>query len=265
MPEITHGNLKVYYESHGQGDALILIRGLGSNADHWYPQLPDLSGHFRVITFDNRGIARSSDPGGAFTIKDMAEDTIGLMDALGIKQAHVLGVSMGGMIAQEMAIAHPQRVRSLILVVTHCGGKHQVMADDSVRRKLQRMVGEGTLEARTDAIDAFFAYQTIEERPQVVQTFANVSMQHPAGPRILQRQLEAVAGHDTYDRLERIKAPALVLAGEQDALIPPENADILADRIPNAKSRVVPGGGHQILVEQPQLCNQVIVAFLMGR
>lgn len=265
MPEITHGNLKVYYEFHGQGDALILIRGLGSNADHWYPQLPDLSGHFRVITFDNRGIARSSDPGGAFTIKDMAEDTIGLMDALGIKQAHVLGVSMGGMIAQEMAIAHPQRVRSLILVVTHCGGKHQVMADDSVRRKLQRMVGEGTLEARTDAIDAFFAYQTIEERPQVVQTFANVSMQHPAGPRILQRQLEAVAGHDTYDRLERIKAPALVLAGEQDALIPPENADILADRIPNAKSRVVPGGGHQILVEQPQLCNQVIVAFLMGR
>lgn len=262
MTEIMQGNAKFYYESHGAGFPLVLIRGLGSNADHWYAQVTDLSRHYRVIIFDNRGIARSSNPGGPFTIPDMAEDTIGLMDALGIEQAHVLGVSMGGMIAQEMALEHPRRIKGLILAVTHCGGAHQVAAEGAVRQKLLRMVTEGSLEAGADAIDAFFARRTIEERPQVVQAFAEVSTRHPAGPEILQRQMRAVAGHDTYHRLGRIEAPTLVLAGEADALIPPANSRILAERIPGAELLVVPGGGHQVLVEQPRECNQAIITFL---
>ena len=262
MPEIVQNNRRIYYESHGEGDPLVLIRGLGSNADHWYAQVPGLSGHYRVITFDNRGIARSSDPGGPFTIPDMAEDTVRLMNALGIEQAHVLGLSLGGMIAQEMAIRHPQRIKGLILVVTLCGGQHQVVAEDAVREKLQRMIVEGSVDARIMALDVFFAPRTIRERPQVLQAYAEVSMKYPAGMEILQRQWEAASRHDTYDCLDRIKAPTLVLTGEEDVLIPPGNSEILAERIPGAELLVIPGGGHQIMIEQPQACNQAIIAFL---
>jgi pimeloyl-ACP methyl ester carboxylesterase len=262
MPEIVQGNRRIYYESHGEGDPLVLIRGLGSNADHWYAQMPDLSRHYRVITFDNRGIARSTDPGGPFTIPDMAEDTIRLMNALGIKLAHVLGLSLGGMIAQEMAIRHPQRIKGLILVVTLCGGQHQVVAEEAVREKFQRMVVEDSVDAKIMALDVFFAPRTIKERPQVLQAYAEVSMKYPAGMEILQRQWEAASRHDTYDRLDRIKAPTLVLTGEEDVLIPPGNSEIMAERIPGAALLVVPGGGHQIMIEQPQACNQAIVGFL---
>jgi pimeloyl-ACP methyl ester carboxylesterase len=262
MPEIVQGNCRIYYECHGEGYPLVLIRGLGSNADHWYAQVPDLSRHFRVITFDNRGIARSTDPGGPFTIADMAEDTIHLMNGMRIEQAHVLGLSLGGMVAQEMAIRHPQRINRLVLVVTLCGGKQQIVAEDSVREKLQRMVLENSADARIKAIDVFFALRTIQEHPQVLQQYAEVSMKYPASMEILQRQYDAVARHDTYDRLDRIKAPTLVLTGEEDVLIPPGNSEILAEHIPGAELRVISGGGHQIMIEQSQACNQAIVAFL---
>ncbi len=262
MPEIMAGDHKVYYEAHGQGEPLILIRGLGSNADHWYAQLPDFAKYYRVIIFDNRGIGRSADPSGPFTIQDMAADTAGLMDALEIKSAHVLGVSLGGMIAQEVAIRHPHRVRGLILAVTHCGGAQQIRAAADVTETLRRLVADGSMEARIKALEVFFAPLTIEERPRIVQDYADVSMRYPATPEILQRQMDAVAAHDTCDRLQRIAAATLVLTGAQDVLIPPANSELLAERIPRAELLVVPGGAHQVLIEQPQVCNQAVIAFL---
>jgi pimeloyl-ACP methyl ester carboxylesterase len=262
MPVTEHHDLRLYYESVGEGEPLILIRGLGSNADHWYAQVPDLSRHYRVITFDNRAIGRSGDPGGAFTIRDMAADVIGLMDALKIARAHILGLSMGGMIAQELAIAHPQRVKGLVLVVTHCGGERQVKAADEVMETLQRMAVDQSMEARIQAATVFFAARTLSENMPVVEEYATVSMQHPAGGEILQRQMDAIQAHDTYDRLHLITAPTLVLTGAEDILIPPENSKNLADRIPNAECIVIQGGGHQILIEQPEACNRAIIDFL---
>ena len=262
MPEIVQGNGRTYYESTGEGDPMILIRGLSSNADHWYAQVPDLSKHYRVITFDNRGIGRSSDPGGTFTIRDMAADVAALMDALGIERAHVMGLSMGGMIAQELAIQHPQRVKGLILAVTHCGGKQQVKATDEVMETIQRMTIDDSMEARIKAAAVFFAPQTLSENIAVIQEYATVSMKHPAGGEILQRQLNAIQGHDAFDRLHLIQAPTLVLTGAQDVLIPPENSKILADHIPNAEYIVIKGGGHQILIEQPEACNRAMIDFL---
>ncbi|KJS31483.1 MAG: hypothetical protein VR64_11900 [Desulfatitalea sp. BRH_c12] len=258
--ERTTGN--VYYESHGAGEPLIMIRGLGSNADHWYAQVPDLSGHYRVITFDNRGIGRSSDSGEPFSIQDLAQDTVDLMDALAIERAHVLGVSLGGMIAQEIAIAYPQRVMGLILVATHCGGEHMVNAAEEVTEKIRRMVFEGSVAARAEAAEAFFAPRTMLERPQVVEEYAAVSTKYPPGTDILKRQWHAVSNHDTYDRLHRIAAATLVLTGAEDVLIPPANATRLSERIPRANLRVIAGGGHQILIEQPVACNEAILAFL---
>lgn len=133
MPKVNVNGINIYYEIHGSGYPLILIRGLSSNADHWYCQVPAFSPHFSVITFDNRGIARSDIPDSPFTISTMADDTLGLMDLLKIPKAHFLGISMGGMIAQEIAVKYGQRVNGLILACTHCGGKQAVQPDPSIR------------------------------------------------------------------------------------------------------------------------------------
>jgi len=262
MPEVSKDGSPIYFESHGEGFPLILIRGLGSNADHWYSQVPDFSRYYRVIVFDNRGIGRSGDPGGPFSIRDMADDVVFLMDALQIGQGHVLGLSMGGMIAQEIALQCPVRVKGLVLVVTHCGGKHQVRAADEVTETLRRMVVENTSEARTRAMEVFFSPRTIQEEPQVIQEYAAVSMKYPAGADILQRQWDAVGNHDACDRLEQLKARTLVLTGAGDVLIPPANSTMLAGRIPDAELLVVPDGAHHVMIEQPAACNRAILEFL---
>lgn len=262
MPEVNLGDTSIFYESHGKGHPLLMIRGLGSNAAHWYSQIPDLAAHYRVITFDNRGIARSPDPGGDFTVPMMAADTLGLMDALELDRPHVMGLSMGGMIAQELAINHPGRVAGLILACTHPGGRHQIRPSKQVEAIFTRMVYEDTPEAKRNAAPSLFDPRTLEERPHLALEYTQVSLKHPAGAGILTKQWEAVLGHDTFDRIHRIKASTLVLTGDADLLIPPENSGILTRCIPDARLKIVPGGGHQILVEQPMLCNRAILDFL---
>ncbi|TET86915.1 MAG: alpha/beta fold hydrolase, partial [Desulfobacteraceae bacterium] len=115
MPKIKVQDIDLYYEIHGEGYPMVLIRGLGSNADHWYTQTPVFSSRYRVVSFDNRGIGRSDKPNEPYTISMMADDTVGLMDALGILRAHILSLSMGGMIAQEIALKYPEKVESLVL------------------------------------------------------------------------------------------------------------------------------------------------------
>ena len=126
MPDVNVNDVTFYCNTRGVGHPLVLIRGLGSNADHWYPQIPPFSSFFRVISFDNRGIGRSNKPDGPCTIAMMAEDTAGIMDAMGIQKAHIMGLSMGGMIAQEFALRFPHRVHGLVLACTHCGGGKEV-------------------------------------------------------------------------------------------------------------------------------------------
>ncbi len=262
MAEAMINSCRIYYESHGQGPPLIMIRGLGSSAEHWYEQVPALSRHFRVIVFDNRGIGRSGDDGEPFTIRDMARDAMGLLDALGVERAHVLGLSMGGMVAQEVALLFPQRVAGLVLVVTHCGGDRVVRAADEVMEIIQRLAVDDSLEARGAAATVFFAKGTTDQKVQTLRKFAAASARYPAGPDIMKRQMLAVAQHDTCDRLTDIRTPALVMAGTEDVLIPPENSKILAEGIPGAKLVMVPDGAHQVLIEQPEICNRAISDFL---
>ena len=262
MPEMIQHHHKIYYETHGEGTPLILIRGLGSSADHWYTQVPELSKHFRVIIFDNRGIARSTDSGEPFTIQDMAQDTIELLDHLGIQRTHLLGLSMGGMIAQEIAIQHPHRINGLILAVTHCGGDQQIKAAADVTETIQRLAIDNSLEARVMAATVFFAPQTLKENAAALQAYSAASLKYTTAPEMIKRQMQAISTHATFDRLHRIKAPTLVLGGAEDVLIPPHNSNILSEQIPNAKLLIVPGGGHQVLIEQADACNQEIIAFL---
>ncbi len=262
MPYHQMDGLNIYYEVHGQGTPIVMIRGLGSNADHWYAQAPTFSRYFQVITFDNRGIARSSDPGGDFTIPMMAADTLALMDTLALERAYIMGLSMGGMIAQELAINHPHRIKGLVLTCTHCGGTQQIGPSAEVAALFREMIWEGTPEAKIKAAPSLFDRRTLEHSPEIPGYYSEVSLKHPAKPEILIKQWQAVLGHDTFNRLTGIMSPTLVLTGDSDLLIPPANSKILSERIPGAELRVIPGGGHQVLIEQPELCNEAILDFL---
>jgi pimeloyl-ACP methyl ester carboxylesterase len=264
MPVAKTENLDIYYEIIGQGEPLVMIRGIGSNVDHWYEQVPVLSKKYQLLVFDNRGIARSSDPGGFFSTKDMAADTIALMESVGIKKAHVLGYSMGGMIAQELALAYPEKISGLILVATDCGISLRIKAPPEYSRLFSEMIRLGTNEAKTAAACCLFAKQTFESRPDIIERYAEVSLRFPASQKTLERQWEAINRHDACGRLQNIAAPTLAITGSEDVLIPPENSRVLAERIPDARVRSIDGGGHLFVVEQAHRFNEAVFGFLDG-
>ena len=264
MPVVKLENLELYYEIIGQGDPLVMIRGLGSNVDHWYEQAPVLSKKYQLLVFDNRGIARSSNPGGPFSTGDMAADTTALMEAVGIKNAHVLGFSMGGMVAQEMALNYPEKVNGLILVATDCGVTQRIKARPEVSRLFSEMVSQGTAEAKLAAAACLYAKQTFESKMDVIERYNEVSMRFPASTDMMARQWEAVTQHDACSRLQNISSPTLTLTGSEDVLIPPENAKIMADMIPDARTKTITDGGHLVPIEQPQQFNTAVIDFLDG-
>ena len=262
MPRIMAGEIYLYYERHGAGFPLILIRGFGSNADHWYSQVPAFSMHYETIVFDNRGVGRSDGPQGCYSIADMCDDTAALLDALGVARAHVLGISMGGMIAQEMALNHPDRVRGLVLACTHCGGGKAVMPGKEVMEVFHRFSRTASQEDAVKVAGCLFTERTMNEHFDIVETYRRVSSAHPVSADVLTKQFDAIQGHDTWARLPRIKCPTLVLTGAEDVLIPPINSRILAERIPGARLEILPGCGHQMMLEQARLFNDKVFDFL---
>ena len=264
MPTAKVGNHSLYYEMIGQGHPLVMIRGVGSNVDHWYDQVPALSQRFQLLVFDNRGIARSSEPGGPFSTRDMAADTIALMDTVGIEKAHVLGYSMGGMVAQEMALNFPKKVAGLILVATDCGISLRIKAQPDATRLFSEMIRLGTNEAKLAAAGCLFAKQTFEKKPEVIERYTEVSQRFPASQKMLAKQWAAVTQHDACSRLAHIPSPTLAITGSEDVLIPPQNASVLAERIPDAQMISIDGGGHLFLIEQPRQFNEAVIKFLEG-
>ena len=262
MPKAKVQGIDLYYEVHGAGYPLVLIRGFGSNLDHWYCQTPAFSSRYRVVTFDNRGIGRSEKPDVPYTISMMAGDTAGLMDAIGVSKAHILGISMGGMIAQEIALRYPQRVHGLVLACTHCGGDRAVRPSEEIARVFGEYIFTGSQEAAQNTPKCLFTERILREAPDVVKRYQEVSRRFPPAPDVMIRQWEAIQGHDTWGNLPRVQAPTLVLSGSDDVLVPPENSRILADRIPNAQLQVIEGGGHQFLVEKADAFNRAVLEFL---
>ena len=262
MPYAKVGDLNLFYEVNGSGFPLVLIRGFGSNADHWAWQVSDFSKHYQTVVFDNRGIARSDKPKADYTMRTLAEDAMGVMDALGLKKAHILGLSMGGMIAQRLALDFPERVAGLVLACTHCGGAHAVAASQEVSQAFAEYVMTGSLEAATKATQALFAAETLKNRPELVREYSEVSLRFPNDPAMLLLQYQAIQGFDAWGELPLIKAPTLVLAGDQDVLIPPKNSGILAERIPGARLEIIKGGGHQFVIEQDRTFNRIVMEFL---
>ena len=258
MPTARVNDCDIYYEVHGQGEPLLLIAGLGANATLWQTQIPLFAREFQVVAFDNRGAGRSEKPAGPYSMALFADDAAALMDFLDIDAAHIYGESMGGMIAQEFALRHPQRVRSLVLGCTIFGGSQAVPPP---AESLQTLVSLATMapeEALEQGLRAFYHPSRSREMKEHFQTY----VQTRTTPEAYQRQLEACVAFQSYERLPEIAAPTLVINGEDDALLPAENSRILAQRIPGAELVLFPETGHLYFQELPEEAAVAVLDFL---
>ncbi len=276
MSTATVKDVDLYYEEHGCGDPLLLIMGLAADSTAWMFQVPAFAERYRTIVFDNRGVGRSAKPPGPYSIHQMADDAAGLLDVLGIARAHVVGVSMGGMIAQELTLRHPERVRALVLACTY----PEPDADIEQRRQFSLRQFGGTVtaegETRIDlaALDPMMFLQHMlpmvfnqsfidTELPKLIQVFSG-ALQYGFSMEAILGQVEAVMSHKATDRLHQIKAPTLVITGDADRLIPPANSDVIARHVPNARLVKVPGGSHGFNFETPDVFNRHVLDFLAG-
>jgi 3-oxoadipate enol-lactonase len=263
MPYANNEKTKIYWEEHGAGEPLLLIMGLGGSHREWHRLLPELAAKYRVIVFDNRGVGETSASGGAFSILLMASDANAVLEATNVASAHVLGMSMGGMIAQEFALNYPEKTRSLILAVTACGGREAVLAKPEVLLTLQ---GRG-IATPEDAFWAMapFIYDANTPRERLAEDLAVRAGKFTAPENFL-RQLQAIVSwQGTHSRLSNIKVPTLVLHGKNDQLIPCANARIFADAIPNAKLVELDGASHIFMTDQPEKSAAAILEFLENK
>ena len=274
MSTVRVGDIEMYYEQHGDGDPLLLVMGLAADSTAWMFQVPDFARRYRTIVFDNRGVGRSSKPSGPYTIHQMADDAAGLLDALDVARAHVVGVSMGGMIAQELTLRHPKRVRGLVLGCTYPepDADSERQRQFSVQQLGGRITAAGETEIDLSTIDPLAFFQTLiprvfnqsfidTELPKLLQIFGG-ALQWGFSMEAILGQVEAVMGHKATDRLHQIASPTLVITGDADLLVSPANSDVLARNIPGAKLVKIPGGSHGFNFETPDVFNRTVLDFL---
>lgn len=258
MPTAALSDLEVYYEEWGEGAPLLLVAGIPAIANDWTSLAERLAPGRRVIAFDNRGSGSSSVTPGPYSTAQLAGDAVALLDHLRIERADVFGMSMGGMIAQEIALRHPSRVSHLVLGCTNAGFRHATqppretgrafaMQTDDWAERIRALVGFAFAStADRDMLEAF-----IEKKSADVQDTAGYDA-----------QIQAVLAHDALDRLERIEAPTLVITGDDDRVIPGVNSEALAERISGARLEVIAGAGHLFFIERPEETVRVLEAFL---
>ncbi|MCS6925720.1 MAG: alpha/beta hydrolase [Candidatus Binatia bacterium] len=254
--------VELVYELHGTGEPLVLIHGAQGDRSMFFGLTPVFAQRFRVLTFDQRGSGESEKPDMAYSIALLADDTAALMDHVGFASAHVIGVSMGGMIAQELALRHPHKVRSLVLGCTTPGGPHAVRLGGEAFARAYAAVPLSPEERGRALAEAAFTKGYIEKHPEVIAELVEARRQRPLDPEALARRLQAAHAHDTYDRLPQIACPTLVITGKDDALISWENSRLLAERIPGATLVVLAPAGHVFWVEQAERAQSAILSFL---
>jgi 3-oxoadipate enol-lactonase len=259
MAYVQNQGARIYWDEQGEGAPILLIMGLAYASCMWHRTRPVLVDRFRTIVFDNRGIGNSDVPAGPYPIALMASDAAAVLDAAGFDSAHVFGVSMGGMIAQEFALQYPKRVRPLILGCTAAGGPTGVRAEqDAIQMLMSRdkMTPEQVLQAPIP-----FIYDAATSRERIDEDLA---IRRPWLPRPegYIAQLQGILAWEAYSRLPAIHAPTLVIHGESDRLVPPGNGKLIAERIPGAKLVMIPHASHLFLTDQTDAAHRVILQFL---
>ena len=259
MAFVENEGASIYWDERGSGEPILLIMGLGYPSDAWHRTRPVLAKSFRTIALDNRGVGRSSMPPGPYPIALMASDALAVLDAAGVPNAHVYGVSMGGMIAQELTLQHPERVRSLVLGCTAAGGPNAIQAEAEVRKVLMARGSVPPEEAAEVAIP--FIYDAGTSRARIDEDF-DVRRPWFARPEAYNAQLQGILAWESYSRLPQIARPTLVIHGETDRLIPPGNGRLIAESIPGAKLVVLPHASHLYPTDQPEASLRAILDFL---
>jgi pimeloyl-ACP methyl ester carboxylesterase len=266
LPYVTMKDIDIYYEIHGppEAPAIIWISGWGNAYWLWFRQIPAFKDQYKCIVFDNRGVGRSSKPDFPYTMQMFADDTIGLMDSLNIETAHIVGVSMGGFIAQQLAISHPEKVQSLVLISTHFGGPNAVPADN---RTMAMMFASPT---ETISIDqALQMRYSVAYSPQFLQDnkllLQQVQEWVEQNPQPLSARLHQAAASVTFNveaDVKKILAPTLIIQGKNDRMVPPKNAEMLSESISTSRLVLIEGGPHMIIFEHHEKINNTILNFL---
>jgi pimeloyl-ACP methyl ester carboxylesterase len=265
MPKIATNNIELYYEIHGAGQPLVLISGLGYPLWQWHKMVPFLAEHFQVITFDNRGVGQSDRPAGPYTAQMLAADTAGLLDALGIEKAIVAGHSMGGFIAQAMALDFPQKVSKLILCSTNFGGPHHVPVTPEAMKVLTDVTSDALTRLK-NGLAVSTAPGWSEKNPEMIDEWVKWRVVNPIDPAPYQAQMaigfglmpEAAAFED---KLPRLNVPTLILFGAHDKVVPPANASLLAEKIAGSKVLIFPDAGHFFPIEIAEAASRTITDF----
>jgi len=259
MAKVEVAGREFHYERGGSGEPLLLIQGMsGTHAAWGRPFTEALEEGFDVIAFDNRGMGFSAPVDGPFTIVEMAEDTAGLLEELDVESAHVVGISMGGMIAQELALAEPGKLRSLTLGCTYCGGPgSQLMPEEN----LQKLVAGMQSGDRDKAIRAGYEVNLSPAFRADESTYAGfheMATSVPAAKATIELQAQAIFSHDTSGRLGEISTPTLVVHGTDDGVLPFPNGEMIASLMPNARFEVFDGVGHMFWWELPRRSAELI-------
>ena len=265
MPFARNGRVKLHWESFGEGPPVLLIAGQGMTADGWWSTIPVLARYFRVIAFDNRDTGRSSRVPWPYTVAQMAPDAVAVLHAAGEERAHVYGISLGSLVAQEVALRYPDRVEALVLGASSAGGfaAYKPSPSSFAQTFLVRAGAMGPEEAEWAAVPYTYAEGTRRLHPERIGADISHRMSSPTEPLAYLHQAAAVAAHDAYQRLNQMAVPTLVVHGEEDIFVPPANALVLAERIPGAQLQLWPGAGHMYPIDEPRADRQ-IARFLLN-
>jgi pimeloyl-ACP methyl ester carboxylesterase len=265
VPTAGDAGAELFWERSGAGEPLLLIQGMSGTHLTWgEPFLSHLREDFDCVVFDNRGIGNSAEVDAPFTTADLAADALAVMDAAGFETAHVLGISMGGMTAQELALAHPERLRTLALGCTYCGGPGSSLIAPEDAGPLLEALGSGNLDRVFEAmytVNLSPAFRADESR---YAAFTAMAGGLPARRRTVEMQMQAVGGHDTQARLAEIAIPTLVIHGTEDKMIPVANGKLIASLIPGARLEILDGVGHMFWWEQPERSAELLRAHALG-
>jgi len=254
-------DLQIAYQEFGRGYPLIMIMGFSGAMDMWDAKvLKELASHYRVIVFDNRGVGLSTAGTKHFSIPQFTDDTAALMEALKIKQAHVLGWSMGTNMAEDLAIRYPDRVNKLILYAADPGGKEQLLPEKAISAQMTDTSGTAK-ERGQRMIGLLFPQAWLKQNPDPRLYFPTVS--EKTDPKNIAKQAQAMADWaGCYSQLSQIKSPTLLITGTDDVLTPPENSKIIAKRIPNTRVVMIPSAGHGLMFQYPERFSRIVLEFL---
>ncbi len=266
MPQIHVNDINLYYESEGTCEALVLISGLGYPLWTWHKMVPYLAEHFRVISFDNRGVGLTDKPAGPYNVQMLAADTLALLDALEIEQAALVGHSMGGFVAQEIALTMPERVSKLVLCSSNFGGPNHVPMTQAAWAALTDVESD-PLTRFKNGLRVSTGKNWIKENPEMIQAWIDWRFANPLDIAGYQAQMAVGLGLMEEDaafekRLSALQISTLLLFGADDQVVPPANAALLAEKIADSQTIILPGVGHFLPIEAAKDAAKAMIEFL---